>query len=41
MSELSTEAPAHIATQQEKLDAVFGITQGKSVDEFLESLSID
>lgn len=41
MSELSTSAPAHIATQQEKLDAVFGITQGKSVDEFLESLSID
>ena len=38
MSELSA---AHIATQQEKLDAIFGITGGKSVDEFLDSLSLD
>jgi hypothetical protein len=38
-----SEAPqtAHIASQQEKLDAIFGITGGKTVDEFLESLSLD
>ena len=38
MTELSS---AHIATQQEKLDAVFGITGGKSVDEFLDGLSLE
>ena len=38
MNELS--AP-HIATAQEKLDAIFGITDGKSVDEFLDSLSLE
>lgn len=32
---------AHIATQQEKLDAIFGITGGKSMDEFLDDLSLD
>ena len=32
---------AHIATQQEKLDAIFGITGGKTVDEFLDDLSLD
>ena len=32
---------AHIATQQEKLDAIFGITGGKSVDEFLDGLSLE
>lgn len=32
---------AHIATQQEKLDAIFGITGGKSVDEFLDDLKLD
>ena len=31
----------HIATQQEKLDAIFGITGGKSIDEFLDDLSLD
>lgn len=37
MNELST---SQIATQQEKLDAIFGITGGKSVDEFLDGLSL-
>ena len=32
---------AHIATQQEKLDAIFGITGGKTIDEFLDDLSLD
>lgn len=32
---------AHIATQQEKIDAVLGITGGKSIDEFLDGLSLD
>lgn len=32
---------AHIATAQEKLDAVFGITGGKSVDDFLDGLSLE
>ena len=32
---------AHIATQQEKLDAIFGITGGKSIDDFLDDLSLD
>ena len=36
-----TNASTHIATQQEKLDAIFGITGGKTVDEFLDSLSVD
>lgn len=40
MNELSAETP-HIATQQEKLDAIFGITGGKSVDEFLDDLSFE
>lgn len=40
-TELSSQQPAHIATQQEKLDAIFGITGGKSVDEFLDELSLD
>ena len=31
----------HIATQQEKLDAIFGITGGKSIDDFLNDLSLD
>lgn len=31
----------HIATQQEKLDAIFGITGGKSVDDFLNDLSLE
>ena len=32
---------AHIASSQEKLDAIFGITGGKSVDEFLDGLSLE
>lgn len=41
-SDISSElSVAHIATQQEKLDAIFGITGGKSVDDFLDSLSLD
>lgn len=39
MNEISSGV--HIATQQEKLDAIFGITGGKSVDDFLNSLSIE
>lgn len=39
MNEISSGV--HIATQQEKLDAIFGITGGKSVDDFLDSLSIE
>lgn len=31
----------HIASTQEKLDAIFGITGGKNVDEFLDDLSLD
>ena len=30
-----------IATQQEKLDAIFGITGGKSVDDFLSGLELE
>ena len=37
----STGKIAHIATQQEKLDAIFGITGGKSVDEFLDSINVE
>lgn len=38
MNEVSA---AHIATQQEKLDVIFGITGGKTVDEFLDSLTLE
>lgn len=38
---LSADAGIHIATQQEKLDAIFGITGGKSMDEFLDDLSLE
>ena len=31
----------HIATQQEKLDAIFGITGGKTVDDFLNGLELE
>lgn len=31
----------HIASQQEKLDAIFGITGGKTVDEFLDGLNLE
>lgn len=39
---LSADMPvAHIASQEEKLNALFGITGGKSVDEFLDGLKLD
>ena len=42
MNDTSTlSSSAHIASPQEKLDAIFGITGGKSVDEFLNELTID
>lgn len=42
MSDLSTvAAPSKILTQQEKLDALFGITQGQDIDTFLNELSLD
>lgn len=31
----------HIASQQEKLDAIFGITGGKTVDDFLNDLNLE
>lgn len=37
----NVQKPVHIATQQEKLDAIFGITGGKSMDEFLDDLSFE
>ena len=41
MNDLSTSSQTpHIATQQEKLDALFGITGGKDVDSFLDELSL-
>ena len=40
-SEQDQISAVHIASQQEKLDAIFGITGGKSVDEFLDGLSLD
>lgn len=42
MSDLSTVATSSkILTQQEKLDALFGITQGQDIDTFLNELSLD
>lgn len=41
MSELSSEKSPHIATQQEKLDALFGITGSNDLDSFLSGLSLD
>lgn len=32
---------SHIASQQEKLDAIFGITGGKTVDDFLNDLKLE
>lgn len=40
-SSIQDNQPAHIATQEEKLNAIFGITGGKSVDEFLDGLSLE
>ena len=31
----------HIASQQEKLDAIFGITGGKTIDDFLNDLNLE
>ncbi len=41
MIDLSAQNTPHIATQQEKLDAIFGITGGKDIDTFLDSLSLN
>ena len=42
MSNLSSDqTPSHIASSKEKIDAIFGITGGKSVDDFLDELSLD
>ena len=42
MSNLSSDqTPNHIASSKEKIDAIFGITGGKSVDDFLDELSLD
>lgn len=42
MSDLSADVPpSKILTQQEKLDALFGITQGQDIDTFLSGLSLD
>lgn len=38
---ISSNSGVHIATQQEKLDAIFGITGGKNMDEFLDELSLE
>ena len=41
MNELSSEKSPHITTQQEKLDALFGITGNNDLDSFLSGLSLD
>lgn len=41
MADLSSTSTPHIATQQEKLDAIFGITNGQDIDTFLDNLSLD
>lgn len=41
MTDLSSTSTPHIATQQEKLDAIFGITNGQDIDSFLDNLSLD
>lgn len=40
MDELSSNNN-HIATTKEKIDSILGITGGKSIDEFLDGLSLD
>lgn len=40
MDDLSSNN-SHIATTKEKIDSILGITGGKSVDEFLDGLSLD
>ena len=41
MTDISAQSSSHILTQQEKLDAVFGITNGQDLDTFLGGLSLD
>lgn len=41
MTDLSSQSLMHIPTQQEKLDALFGITSGQDLDTFLSGLSLD
>ena len=38
---MANQEEIHIATQQEKLDAIFGITGGQDLDSFLSGLSLD
>ena len=37
----SKKQETHIVSQQEKLDAIFGITGGKTVDDFLNDLNLE
>lgn len=42
MNDISAnEQPSKILSQQEKLDALFGITQGQDIDTFLSGLTMD
>ena len=41
MEAASNSEKPHIATQQEKLDALFGITNGQDIDTFLSNMSLD
>ncbi len=40
-TDIKDQNTTHIATQQEKLDAIFGITGGKTVDDFLNGLELE
>lgn len=40
-TDIQDQNNTHIATQQEKLDAIFGITGGKTVDDFLNGLELE
>lgn len=40
-TDIQDQNNTHIATQQEKLDAIFGITGGKTVDDFLSGLELE
>ena len=37
----STSSASHRMTQQEKLDALLGITEGQDLDAYLDGLSLD
>ena len=37
----SASSASHIMTQQEKLDALLGITGGQDLDSYLDGLSLD